>query len=90
MSTRPETTEAPGADTMSHIAALFSRVLHVTDVREDDDFFSLGGSSLSAIELLDAIAVELDVVLPVGDFYRNTSVTALARAVDARREGPVA
>lgn len=83
MSTPPETAEAVG--TGRHIAALFTRVLKVADVRDDDDFFTLGGSSLSAIELLDAIADELAVELPVGDFYQSTSVAELARAVDAHR-----
>jgi acyl carrier protein len=87
MSTPPETAETTGTDTRCHIAALFTRVLKVADVRDDDDFFTLGGSSLSAIELLDAIADELAVELPVGDFYQSTSVTELARAVDACRAG---
>ncbi|MRT44847.1 acyl carrier protein, partial [Xylella fastidiosa subsp. multiplex] len=54
------------------------------DVRQDDDFFVLGGTSLSAIELLDTITDELGVRVPVGDFYRATGVAELADVVDAR------
>jgi acyl carrier protein len=70
--------------TGERIAELYERVLRVGDVRQDDDFFVLGGTSLSAIELLDTITDELGVRVPVGDFYRATGVAELADVVDAR------
>lgn len=85
MDTRPDIAAAPGEnpDTKNRIAALYARVLDVPHVGDHDDFFLLGGSSLSAIALLDAIADELRVQLPVEDFYQSTSVAELARAVEA-------
>ncbi|GAA3723836.1 phosphopantetheine-binding protein [Streptomyces tremellae] len=70
--------------TGERMAELYERVLRVGDVRQEDDFFVLGGTSLSAIELLDTIAEELGVRVPVGDFYRATGVAELADVVDAR------
>jgi acyl carrier protein len=70
--------------TGKRIAELYERVLRVGNVQQDDDFFVLGGTSLSAIELLDTIAEELGVRVPVGDFYRATGVAELADVVDVR------
>jgi acyl carrier protein len=75
------------AVTSREIAALYERVLEVDAVGGDDDFFVLGGSSLSAIALLDALREELGVQLPVKDFYRATRVADLAAAVNLHLSG---
>lgn len=89
MRTEPDAAGTTGGvgtvDTKRRIAALYERVLAVSHVGDQDDFFLLGGSSLSAIELLDAITDELSVQLPVADFYQGTRVAKLARTVDAHR-----
>jgi acyl carrier protein len=93
MNARPGSATSRGiaaAVTTSQIAALYERVLGLRDVGDDDDFFVLGGSSLSAIALLDAIDEELRVQLPVRDFYQATRVADLAAAVNHYRDGGVA
>lgn len=66
------------------VAGFYGRVLGVADVGDDDDFFVLGGTSLSAMTLLDAIEEELGVRLPVRVLYRASGVAELAREVDSR------
>ena len=64
----------------SRIAEIYERVLEVENVKVDDDFFALGGTSISAIELLKVIGKEMTKV-PVRDFYQATVVADLARTV---------
>ncbi|MFT7840493.1 phosphopantetheine-binding protein [Saccharothrix sp. BKS2] len=66
------------------VAEFYGRVLGIDDVGPDDDFFVLGGTSLSAMALLDAIEEELGVRLPVRVLYRASAVSELAREVDTR------
>ncbi|WP_329388349.1 non-ribosomal peptide synthetase/type I polyketide synthase [Streptomyces sp. NBC_01716] len=47
-------------------------------------FFELGGHSLSAIRLVNRMAVELDLALPMADFFRTPSI----RGIAARFEQP--
>ncbi len=70
-------------DTTRKLTRIFERVLEVGGVGDQDDFFILGGNSLTAISLLDEIASEFAVHVPVGQFYRATRVTELAEAIDA-------
>ncbi|MFD8478592.1 phosphopantetheine-binding protein [Kitasatospora sp. NPDC059673] len=69
--------------TSARIARLYGQVLDVDRVSGDDDFFVLGGNSLTAMELLDAIDAELGIRLPPRVLYRATAVADLAREVDA-------
>ncbi|MBB2910410.1 transketolase [Streptosporangium becharense] len=75
-----------GDRTRDHVASLFRRVLRTDAVGVDDDFFTLGGNSLLAIELLDAIEQDLGVQITAHTFYRNTTVAELARSVERARE----
>ncbi|WP_017582724.1 phosphopantetheine-binding protein [Nocardiopsis valliformis] len=70
------------------VAALYARVLKVDAVGESDDFFVLGGTSLSAMDLLDAIAEETGVLIPVRNFYMATGVTELTRELNRRITEP--
>ncbi|WNI32324.1 phosphopantetheine-binding protein [Streptomyces sp. ITFR-6] len=70
--------------TSTQIAEVYGRVLKVEHVRDSDDFFTLGGTSLSAIELLDVIDKEFGVRLTPRVFYRATVVTELTHEVNAR------
>ncbi|ROQ69488.1 acyl carrier protein [Streptomyces sp. 840.1] len=73
--------------TRTKIAEIYGRVLKIEDVRDSDDFFTLGGTSLSAIALLEAIDKEFGARLTPGVFYRATVVSELAHEVNARLAG---
>lgn len=68
-------------ETTQRIARLYSRVLDVPEIGADDDFFTAGGTSLSALDLLDLVLEEFGVQVPVRTFYQATSVRDLAREV---------
>ncbi|MEU0086953.1 acyl carrier protein [Streptomyces sp. NPDC006274] len=79
-------TTSAGPASQEYVATLFARLLGVAAPGPDDDFFVLGGTSLSAMDLIALIEQERGVLLPVRDFYRGTSVAELAATLDQLSE----
>lgn len=69
--------------TQAALRELWQCVLDQPYVGLDDDFFDLGGDSLSAAELLSAIETRLGCILPVNDFFQQSTIRELAKLVDA-------
>ena len=65
------------------IARIFARTLGSTEVRLDDDFFALGGTSLQAVQLLSQVEQELGARVPVSALVRGASAEQIAAAVRA-------
>ena len=68
------------------VATIFADVLGVTRVGLDDNFFALGGNSLSATQVVSRIARATDTAIPLRMLFDTASVEALA----ARLENHVA
>ncbi|HEY6877849.1 MAG TPA: AMP-binding protein, partial [Polyangiales bacterium] len=68
------------------VADAFAEVLGVSDVGVEDDFFSLGGHSLSAVLLLDALQARLGVRASLGTLFSHSTVRAMAAALEAEPE----
>ncbi|MGP1676234.1 MAG: amino acid adenylation domain-containing protein [Burkholderiales bacterium] len=92
--------ENVGVAAESPMQRLWERVLKQAPIAADADFFSLGGNSMLAMELLQAVEAQYAVHVGVTDFFAAPTVTGLMRhvsagsaaapAVDAReRGGPV-
>ena len=81
---------ANAGDTQARIAAIWQRVLGVTEVRPADNFFQLGGHSLLAVqahrEIREALALP---GLSITDVFRFPVLSALAGHIDAKLK-PVA
>ena len=60
------------------IASAFATALGVKEVGLDDDFFDLGGQSLLAVTVTQAIENKLGVQLPSGAIFEHKTVRALA------------
>jgi acyl carrier protein len=76
-------------ETAQRVADLYARVLSLHEVGTEDDFFTLGGTSLTALDLLTSISREFAVDVSARTFYRATTVRELASEVDkALLEGP--
>jgi acyl carrier protein len=62
------------ADIERTIAEIWSRCLSRPDVQPHDDFFSLGGQSLLAIQCISALRQKFCVNLSLSDFFENSTV----------------
>ena len=70
--------EDPGDDTERQVAAIWSAHLDVPSVGVNDDFFELGGDSLTALRIITAIETEFGRPLDVFEFMSAASVRQLA------------
>jgi acyl carrier protein len=66
------------------LADLFAEVLRVEQVGSTDNFFSLGGNSLTAVKLIARVRAEFGVRLPLWVVFQCASVSELAAQLDGR------
>jgi amino acid adenylation domain-containing protein len=76
---------APRTETETALAAIWAAVLGVEPVGLRDDFYELGGHSLSALQISARIREALDVELPIGEMFDLPTVEGQARAVERKR-----
>lgn len=72
------------------IAQIFHEVLRLDDIAPDDDFFALGGHSLTASQVSSRIRRALDVEVPLSVFFERPTVHGLAQYVMASGAAPEA
>jgi amino acid adenylation domain-containing protein len=80
--TRPELEVAfrePAAGRETEVAQAFAHVLGLDRAGADDDFFDLGGDSLSAVELLVALSERTGTELSAADLLEAPTPATLAR-----------
>ena len=80
----PPATPAEGV-----LAALWQQVLGVERVGARDDFFDLGGHSLSAGRLVSRVRQAFGVELPLRGVFEDPTLAALARRIDGLRRSAV-
>ncbi|MCT8268281.1 thioesterase domain-containing protein [Afifella sp. JA880] len=68
------------------LLAAWEDLLHVTEIGPHDDFFALGGSSLTAYRCLAQIRRLYGCNIPLETFYRAPTVTAVAGIIAAKSE----
>jgi amino acid adenylation domain-containing protein len=82
---QPHSSELPKTETELLLAAIWARVFELRDVGRDDDFFVLGGDSLTAAQIAahvhDSVKVELKLAL----FADHPKLAALALVIDQLR-----
>ena len=72
---------APQGPVEQTVADVYADLLGADRVGLDDDFFALGGNSLSATRLVARLGVALDTTVPVRAVFETPSVAALAAAI---------
>lgn len=65
---------------------LWREVLRVSDIKEDDGFFSLGGHSLLVTEVILAVKERLGINLTMKDLFLNQQFSQFCRVVYEKRE----
>jgi len=87
----PASREARGAgaaarsDTERLVIELWSDVLDAAVIGRDDDFFEMGGHSMSAARVASRLQEAFDVDVPVRTIFEASTPASLARAIDSRR-----
>ena len=84
---RCEVAAGPNGPLEAAVADEWARVLGVSQVSRHDNFFLVGGSSLSAVRMLTALGKRFGIPLRITDFDCQPTVAALADSIDAG-DGP--
>ncbi|MGF1467099.1 MAG: MupA/Atu3671 family FMN-dependent luciferase-like monooxygenase [Sandaracinaceae bacterium] len=79
---RPEEQVAPEGETEGTIAAIWRRILGLSEVSTQDNFFELGGHSLLAVQAHREIKTETGKDLSVTDIFRFPTIASLAAHLD--------
>ncbi|RJO75210.1 non-ribosomal peptide synthetase [Nocardia panacis] len=73
---------APVTRTQRAVAEIYAEVVGATRVGLDDDFFALGGNSLSATKVVARVNVALDTTLGVRTLFEAPTVEQLAARIE--------
>ncbi|MFF1402156.1 amino acid adenylation domain-containing protein [Streptomyces sp. NPDC058294] len=84
---RAGTGRPPAGPREELLCGVFAEVLGVDRVGADDDFFALGGHSLSAVRVTNRLRAELGVEVPVRALFDARSAEVLARTLPGPADG---
>ena len=68
------------------VATIWERMLGVPSVVPDDHFFSIGGDSLAAVQMMVEVEARFGLVLPVHLAFESPTLEGLARRVERAQE----
>jgi acyl carrier protein len=74
---------APKNNLEAVVANIYAEVLKVSRVGVNDNFFSLGGDSLRAMQVISRVRSLFSVNLPIATLFLKTTVLELAEEIDA-------
>ncbi|MEV6393082.1 amino acid adenylation domain-containing protein [Nocardia xishanensis] len=77
---------APSTPLEEAVATVFEQVLGAQRIGLDDDFFSLGGTSLLATQVVERLRVRTGAELTVASFFTDPTVAGIAAQVAAALE----
>lgn len=78
--------EAPATDTERTLAEIWGRVLSLSKVGRNDNFFDLGGHSLSITEVYGAIRQRLTTDIKLVDLFNYPTVASVAALIDGGQD----
>lgn len=81
--TRQQTIVPPRTSTEDILVALCRELLSLPEVSTHDNFFSIGGHSILAVQLISRIRSIFNVEIPIRELFEHQSVCMLARLIDA-------
>ncbi|RKG57418.1 amino acid adenylation domain-containing protein, partial [Corallococcus sp. CA054B] len=82
----PEASAVPASELEARITDIWREALKAPDVGHQDNFFDLGGHSVSAMQVVSAIRRELGVRVPITLLFEAPVLEELARAVEVLRQ----
>ncbi|MGH3805161.1 MAG: amino acid adenylation domain-containing protein [Pseudonocardiaceae bacterium] len=72
----------PRSTVRDTLRALWSRVLHENGIGDEDNYFDLGGNSITALQVIHGVHTEFGVRLKTVDLYDHATLGELAAFVD--------
>ncbi|MEJ6472773.1 amino acid adenylation domain-containing protein [Pseudoalteromonas piscicida] len=66
---------------VTKIAAIYKKLLCVSVVKEDDDFFALGGNSIQAIHATAQLYKAFHITITPGDIFEHSTVAKMAHFI---------
>ena len=78
--------DPPATATGERIAAVVAEVLERPWIGPDEDFFTLGGDSLRAVQIVLRLNEELGTEVPINALFETRTVAGLAALLDAEAE----
>ena len=72
----------PRTETEKAVAAIWSELLHLEEIGVHDDFFSLGGHSLTATLAITRMQQHFNITIPLSDIFRDPSIATIAAVID--------
>ena len=73
---------APTNPTEAFLAQIWTQVLGIANIDIDQNFFDLGGDSLTAQMILNRIRETTDVTISLGDLFERQTIRTLSRALE--------
>lgn len=74
----PQQADVPLAPAQQHLLSIWRRVLSVNNISVDDNFFEVGGNSLSMVMVKERIAQEMQIELSTVLMFEHPTVNSLA------------
>jgi len=76
---------APGSETEQQVAAIWEQVLNLKEIGVHDNFFQLGGHSLTAMQVLSRIRDVFQIKLSLRMLFDLPTVSELARRIETHQ-----
>lgn len=73
---------APSTETEAKLAAIWQQILSLENIGIHDNFFDIGGHSLTAAEALALAQQDFDVQIPLRQLFENPTIEAIAKSID--------
>ncbi|MCB0644057.1 MAG: hypothetical protein KDC44_20570, partial [Phaeodactylibacter sp.] len=73
---------APEGRTQERVTVLWQGYLGQQQIGVEDDFFELGGDSLKAMSILNAVNQEFDCEIPIQDLYGNPTIKNMSAKIE--------
>ena len=75
--------DAPNAQTASEIiASIWAETLGYEHISHDDDFFALGGDSITGMQIVDRVNNDLGVSLTISDLFSAPNIASIVELAD--------
>ena len=66
------------------VQGIWERAFGCSPLARDDDFFDLGGDSITAMKILSALGEAFGAAFPMSDLFRASTIASLAQRIDSR------